>query len=466
MRYQKPLLFLTVLLSLVPALVIGQISGGIGGRTGGLGAAGSGIGGARGLSTPRGGLGFRSNPIANPAPSLTPHEVLNPRGSLNSGQVFNPAPSLRRPRSGGITQTFHQPGSMGGSIHTAVQPSYSGQLRRQPVKLAPVGERLQQSASTLERQLGQIAPDKGWQEYLSVATLRKVQSSSEQPSDSERRELQALLERYESVAADEKYKIISRLPEFQRTVSELQAYLRPIDERRRQELIGYFDRLGEQLRQYTNGESWAEFLALPKELLGDESTEGVSERPSKLLTRFDKLSGNPTYAKVTALPAFRPAYGALKLAVGQSITSPTPSVTTQQQPVAPGDQQPVASDARPTIGDSTELSSTDSEAPRVPVGERILESVVELDRRLAKVAPNSEWPKRLSLDELRGVVSVSSEQPANDSERKAVEDILRTYEAIAKDKENAIVSELPEFKETLEALQEYLKPSDAQPAED
>jgi hypothetical protein len=83
-----------------------------------------------------------------------------------------------------------------------------------------------------------------------------------------------------------------------------------------------------------------------------------------------------------------------------------------------------------------------------------------------EVAPNSEWPKRLSLDELRGTVGVRSEQPANDSERKSLEDILAAYQAVAKNNEDAVVIKLPEFKETLEALQEYLQPRDARPVED
>ncbi len=91
---------------------------------------------------------------------------------------------------------------------------------------------------------------------------------------------------------------------------------------------------------------------------------------------------------------------------------------------------------------------------------------MELDLKLGKVAPNSEWPKRLSLDELRGAIPVNSEQPASDSERKSVEDILATYQEVAKNKQNSVVNELLEFKQTLEALQEYLKPRDARPAKD
>jgi hypothetical protein len=225
----------------------------------------------------------------------------------------------------------------------------------------------------------------------------------------------------------------------------------------------HFDQLGAQLRPYTNGEAWAKYLALPKELLSGETTERASKQTRKLLKRFDKLNSEATYAEVTALPAFRPAYEALKLVVDPP---PLPAATTGEQSSAAGDQPAVATDDRPTDGDSTEVPSTDPEPKRLPVGERILESVVELDRQLAKVAPDSEWPKRLSLDELRAVVSVSGDQPGDDSERRLLEDILAAYQAVAKNNEDAVVNKLPEFKEILAVLQEYLTPSDAQQAEE
>ena len=65
------------------------------------------------------------------------------------------------------------------------------------------------------------------------------------------------------------------------------------------------------------------YLALPKELLGDEAIEGANEQALKLLKRFHKLSSDPTYAKVKALPAFWLAHESLKLKVGQTDLSPT-----------------------------------------------------------------------------------------------------------------------------------------------
>jgi hypothetical protein len=89
----------------------------------------------------------------------------------------------------------------------------------------------------------------------------------------------------------------------------------------------------------------------------------------------------------------------------------------------------------------------------------VLFAVVALDGQLAKVAPDKGWSERLSLDQLRAVPAFS-EQPADDSQRMALEKILKTYEAVASEDQSANISELPEFKKTLAALQDYLMPID------
>ena len=55
-------------------------------------------------------------------------------------------------------------------------------------------------------------------------------------------------------------------------------------------------------------------------------------------------------------------------------------------------------------------------------------------------------------------ISAVGQQPASDAERKTIEGILATYQAVAKNKDDAVVNQLPEFKETLERLNEYLSP--------
>ena len=72
----------------------------------------------------------------------------------------------------------------------------------------------------------------------------------------------------------------------------------------------------------------------------------------------------------------------------------------------------------------------------------------------------------MSLDDLEVSVSMTSDQPANDRDRKSLAEILETYQATAKNKDDAVVNQLPEFKETLQALQEYLKQRDDPPSKD
>lgn len=461
-RHKYLVLRITLLFSMPVACAWGQIGSGRSSTPSGRAgvAAPRGISGVRGLSSPRSGLGFRSNTIANPEPSLTPHEVFNPPGSLSPGQLLNPAPSLQRPRSGGNAPML-RPGTAAGSINRDVRFGQSFRTMRQPVMTTPTGEGVRRSALALERRLTKDAPDKGWEKYLSLETLRKVRRSSEQPSETDRAELQSLLERYESVAAEEKYKSVSSLPEFQNTVGSLQEYLMPMEKRRRLDLGLSFDLLGEQLREYGNGESWAKHLALPKELLSDAPTKGVSASTRTLMKRFDRVRSNPTYAEITALPAFMPAYETLKQAVDPMDTLPPPSDTVvREQSVSEGE---TPRGPQPSVGAGSELPATDPAPPGIPLGERILEAVVELDLKLAKVAPGSEWPKRLSLDLLRVAVSVSSEQPENDSDRKSMEDVLKTYQAVAKNDADGVVNQLPEFKATLQTLNEYLKPRDEEP---
>jgi hypothetical protein len=348
MSYQPKafVLALSIILVIPSASALGQISqgvGNIGGRET-IGGARPGTGGVRGLSSPRSGLGTGGNPIVNPSPSLTPHEVLNPRGSLSSGQVLNPAPSLGRPRSGGAMSRAQQSAAAGGSTSRSARPHSS----------------------------------------------------------------------YDTTS--------------------------------------HLEQLIAQLRTHKNGASWAEYLAPPKEPLSDNTTAGASERRSELLKRFNKLNSDPTYAKVTALPAFGPAFEALKIAVETEALA-TPSANTQ--PIGGSGYR----SARPNMGESI-LLAINPAPTSLAVGDRILQSVVALDRQLAKVAPDSEWPKRLSLDELRVTISVTSQQPASDDERKSMEKILAIYQAVANNEQDAVVNQMPEFKKTLDWLQEYLSPID------
>lgn len=108
---------------------------------------------------------------------------------------------------------------------------------------------------------------------------------------------------------------------------------------------------------------------------------------------------------------------------------------------------------------SSAASQAESQASmaNLPVGERVLLAVVALDSQITKVAPNQDWASRLSLDALR-TVPVLSEQPANDKQRSELEAILKAYKAFEDDTQAAAVNQLPEFKQVLTTLMQYLSP--------
>jgi hypothetical protein len=355
------------------------------------------------------------------------------------------------------------------------------------------GEWILQSVVALDAQIAKVAPDGDWQERLSLDDLRlAVPMLSEQPAgDGERKSLDRILETYQAVAKNDQDAVVNELPQFKETLAALQGYLSPLDARQRQDVSRTFDQLGDQLREYKNGESWAKYLAPPKELLKGDKTKGTSGATIKLLKRFDRLRSDPTYGKVRALVAFRPAYEALKRAADQNDTSPAPSAVAavDNKPIANGgaiavaDKKPIAAtDKQPSVDEQSAesvvkkpvpdkkpvadkqpveneqpIAATDT-TPAAPmhqaVGERVLKSVMALE----KVAPDKGWARRLSLVDLEVSVSMTSDQPASDSDRKSLAEILETYQAIAKSEDDAVVNQLPEFKETLQALQEYLKP--------
>ena len=291
----------------------GSIGGsGIGGRTGGA-------------ASPRSGLGIRNNPVVNPSPSLTPSQVTNPRGSLNAGQVLNPKGSLNRPRTGVTAPNTNRTGAQatGGAGAGKVQSKQPNldtsdsdlafDLTKRVTDARSAGEQVLDSVVELDSKIAEVAPDKGYSERLSLDRLRTVPVFSEQPSDDkDRRELQEIVKRYQAVAKDEKQSAVNQLPEFKQTLTALQEYLTPLDVRLRKRVGRMFDRLGNDLRKYKNGESWAEYLALPEDLADPSKSASDEASVNKLLARFDKLSRDKTYEKVTKQPSFKPAYEALK----------------------------------------------------------------------------------------------------------------------------------------------------------
>ena len=228
----------------VPSTTWGQLRGSLGGGVRG-GDRGPG-GGLRGGSyRTRSGFGFQNNPIANPAPTLTPHQIFNPRGSLSAGQVLNPAPSLSRPRSGvplsrvnRIDRTERQ--SMGRaatgtrSTKRTVTPSPADKrieqlaaVHEQQLKQnVPAGELIRAEmdlrAAQLERELNTYPNGDRWIRYFSLPDADP--GKAEAPGGAgEELKFQRMLARFEKVSSNSKFAEVSSLPTFQAAHSTLVA---------------------------------------------------------------------------------------------------------------------------------------------------------------------------------------------------------------------------------------------------
>ncbi len=313
MRQRNALLLisLSVLLSVPCGPTFGQVRG----RVGGAGTT-------RGVPSPRSGLECRSNPIANPAPSLTPSEVLNPRGSLSAGQVLNPKPSLNRPRTGGASPEASRHGATAAVLYQAARPivddktsSDAGGPPASPSKATnlPAGEQILIAVVALDGQIGKIAPKQEWSKHLSLDTLRAVPVLSERPANDEQRaELEKILKTYQAVGSEDQSTSVSSLPEFKQTLEAIQQYLSPMDVRLRQKTAASFQQLASDLMWYKNGAPWVEYL-VPSELkTNDGKTQLPKELLEKQLKRYAKISSDPFYKKVSSLGGFKPAYDAVK----------------------------------------------------------------------------------------------------------------------------------------------------------
>ncbi|TWU44179.1 hypothetical protein Q31b_17150 [Novipirellula aureliae] len=277
---------------------------------------------ARSLSSPRSDLGFRSDPVANPSPSLTPNEVLHPRGSLDSGQVLNPKPSLNRPRTGGDhPQANRDSKTAAVRVQTArpiIDENTTGDdagpsATQATTSNLPAGEQILIAVVALDEQLAIVAPNQAWSKRLSLDTLRTIPVLSDQPANDEQRAgLEKILKTYLAVEKEEQSTSVNRLPEFKRTLKTLQQYLSPLDVRRRKKALAAFGQIASDLAWYKNGADWAEYLVPPELVAGDGKSPPSKELLEKQLKRYAKVSGDPAYKKVYSLPGFVPAYQAVK----------------------------------------------------------------------------------------------------------------------------------------------------------
>jgi hypothetical protein len=249
--------FCLLAFGLTPIVVDAQITGGIG-RVGGTG-----------LRTPAGlrsGTGLRNSPVANPSPSLTPHQILNPRGSLSTGQVLNPRPSLFRPRSGdalsspivspsrldvtrgnsarphsmsqsdqarsvdgdarGLTGDPQSSGT-GDGRNSQLQPEGSQLLRLGPSELGITAKErewgaLVQLNAQLQRSIERFHHADTWKTYLDIAASDRDARMGQEPSSEDLRMIQS---RFDRVAQIEKYQPLTGMAIFEQTRVQLSRYI-------------------------------------------------------------------------------------------------------------------------------------------------------------------------------------------------------------------------------------------------
>jgi hypothetical protein len=223
-----------------PEVTFGQLRGSIGGGVRG------GIGGIRGGSaSPRSGRSFQNNPIANPAPSLTPHQVFNPRGSLSPGQVRNPAPSLSRPRSGvspsPINRNYRTPGTYYQSVGkrperttNSNRAAASYAARKNGQKLTSIQRQLklastvsEQKQLKLQLRVAQLINDfetypngERWVRYLDLSAVESYLARRKDKKNSDPT-LEKVMARFKKVGSDSKYERVSSLQAFRNAQSAL-----------------------------------------------------------------------------------------------------------------------------------------------------------------------------------------------------------------------------------------------------
>ena len=121
---------------------------------------------------------------------------------------------------------------------------------------------------------------------------------------------------------------------------------------------------------------------------------------------------------------------------------------------------------KPFVAQAEDLprQSSQRKSSALPLGVQLLQAVVALDERIGQVAPDTDWPERLSLDLLR-TVPLQGEQPSSDEARKKMDEILAAYREIARDEGSVEVNSLPEFKRTLSLIEVFMTPRESRRGE-
>ncbi|MGI9471253.1 MAG: hypothetical protein ACR2NZ_06970 [Rubripirellula sp.] len=325
--------------ALLPVSLHGQIRGGASSRGGLGGARGSIGGGNRGLSSPRSGAGARNNPIANPAPSLTPSEVLNPAGSLNSGQVLNPEPSLNRPRTGGAksANTSRSPSlSRTQGNLSSPQLSTASPIAARELPSIPAGANVRTATLALQAKIAAVMPKSRSPLDSDLKQLLEIDPASDAPTKKEKTRLattETSLRAFEIGTTNAQTAEIVDSPEFRSTRASLEYYLTSPLERRRDELNVAFATLRSSLASFENGDAWANYL-MPAEFAdANQTIDPTGPRTRALLKRYESIRNDAALSDVAGLRGFGNAESALQryVQLGESlpVNDPTSSTPTE-----------------------------------------------------------------------------------------------------------------------------------------
>lgn len=234
----KTCLLLTILVAgtCVCSESFGQLRGSLGG---GMRGRASGI---------RSGSGFRNNPIANPAPTLTPNQIFNPRGSLSTGQVRNPAPSLSRPRAGVSTSRVNRIDPAGSPVGQGVRTfstqsssglqtdtpsaadrridSHERKLKQQVQRNAAIPDQRQSElelrAAVLEQVLKTYPNGEKWVRYFGLTNFTAAQLEGADAAIG-LPELQTSMQRFKKISSDPRYERVTSLQAFEDAQAALEA---------------------------------------------------------------------------------------------------------------------------------------------------------------------------------------------------------------------------------------------------
>jgi hypothetical protein len=163
-----------------------------------------------------------------------------------------------------------------------------------------------------DSQLSTLATGDGWKVHLKTAEIRAlVREGSGPPTVEVFQKLAPILTAYDAVAINPAYRSIADLDGFRALRDALGEVLAPPSRRAGRQLTYAALELNRSLEQAGAEAAWQTHLALPRGLAPSQDVPPPDTAPpsvedlAKVLARFDAVSRNPDYRRISQLPAFR-----------------------------------------------------------------------------------------------------------------------------------------------------------------